>query len=36
MPNSKSWLHCNDTAALKTDENKVNNTSSYIYFYKSH
>ena len=36
IPNSKSWLHCNDAAALWTNENKVNNTSSYIYFYKSH
>ena len=32
MPNSKSWLHCNDTAFVRTDENKVNNISSYIYF----
>ena len=36
MPNSKSWLHCNDAAVLRVDENKVNNTSSYIYFYESH
>ena len=36
IPNSKSWLHCNDAAVLRTNENKVNNTSSYIYFYESH
>ena len=36
MPNSKSWLHCNDAAVLRVGENKVNNTSSYIYFYESH
>ena len=35
IPNSKSWLHCNDVAALRANENKVNNTSSYIYFYQS-
>ena len=34
--NSKSWLHCNDTAVLRADENKIKNTSSYIYFYESH
>ena len=36
IPNSKSWLHCNDAAVLRANENKVNNTSSYIYFYESH
>ena len=35
IPNSKSWLHCNDAAVLRANENKVNNTSSYIYFYES-
>ena len=34
--NLKSWFHCNDAAVLRADENKVNNTSSYIYFYESH
>ena len=34
IPNSKSWLHCNNAAVLRANENKVNNTSSYIY--KSH
>ena len=23
MPNSKSWLHCNDAAVLTANENKV-------------
>ena len=32
VPNSKSWLHCNNAAALRADENNVNNTSSYTYF----
>ena len=36
IPNSKSWLHCNNAAVLSANENKVNNTSSYIYFYESH
>ena len=36
IPNSKSWLHCNDAAVLRANENKVNNASSYIYFYESH
>ena len=36
IPNSKSWLYCNDAAVLRANENKVNNTSSYIYFYESH
>ena len=39
IPNSKvpnSWLHCNDAAVLRDNENKVNNTLSYIYFYESH
>ena len=36
ISNSKSWLHCNDAAVLRANENKVNNTSSYIYFYGSH
>ena len=35
MPDSKSWLHCNNAAVQRADENKVNNTSSYIYFYES-
>ena len=35
LPNSKSWLHCNDAAVLKAVEKKVNNTSSYIYFFES-
>ena len=35
MANSKTWLHCNDAAVLKTVESKVNNSSSYIYFYES-
>ena len=30
IPNSKSWLQCNDSAVLRANENKVNNTSSYI------
>ena len=33
MPYSKSWLYFNGTAVLRGDENKVNNASSYIYFY---
>ena len=36
MFNSKSWLHCDDTAVLRADENKVNNVSTYIYFYEPH
>ena len=36
MPKSKSWLRCNDTAVVIADENQVNNTSSYIYFYEPH
>ena len=36
IPNSKSWLHCNDASVLRANENKVNNTSSYIYFYELH
>ena len=32
MPDSKSWLHCNNAVFLRADENKVNNTSSYVYF----
>ena len=36
IPNSKSWLHCNDAAVLRANENKVNNTSLYINFYESH
>ena len=34
--NSKSWFHCNDAAALRADEDKINSTSSFIYFYESH
>lgn len=33
MCNSKSWLHCNDVTVLRGDENKVNNTSSYIRYH---
>ena len=36
MPNSKSWLHCNDAVVLRANENKANNTSSYIYFSELH
>ena len=36
VSNSKSCLHCIDAAVLRADENKVNNTSCYTYFYKSH
>ena len=36
IPNSKSWLHCNDAAVLRANENKVNKSSSYIYFHESH
>ena len=35
-PNSKSWLHCNDAALMRDNENRIDNASSYIYFYESH
>ena len=35
LPNSDSWLHCNDAAVVKVADSKVNNTSSYIYFFES-
>ena len=36
IPNSKSWLYCNDPAVMRANENKVDNTLSYIYFNESH
>ena len=29
-----SWLHCNDAAVVLSEESKVNNDSSYVYFYE--
>ena len=36
MHNSKTWLHSNDAAVLRADENKVKNTLPCIYIYKTH
>ena len=35
-PNSKSWLHCNDAAVLRANENKVNNTLHLIFISTNH
>ena len=32
--NNNLWFQCNDAAVLQSDENKVNNDTSYIYFYE--
>ena len=36
IPNTKSWLHCNDAAVLEAKEREVDNNSSYIYFFELH
>ena len=34
MPHKNKWLHCNDTAVIPTNEENLNNESSYLYFYE--
>ena len=33
IPNSKSWLHCNDAVVHSANENKVNNTNHINFFF---
>ena len=34
LSRNNSWLHCNDAAVLPSNEDKINNNSSYLYFFE--